>query len=367
MKKILILITILLLGIHIFPIIGQAKESMGYSVSAIIPDNQIDKTLTYFDLKMEPNQKQEIHLFVSNSSDKEQTIEIIPNNAKTNQNGVIDYSQTNGKLDSSLKIPLTSIISKAQEVTLAPNEKKKITFTLQMPEKSFDGLVLGGFYISKKQNTDKMKETEKDVQIINNYSYVIGIKIRENKNNVKPKIIMNEIKPMLLNYRTAITVNLQNTEATIINGLSVKAKVMKKGGSKKLHEVSKKELSIAPNSNFDFPINWENQILDTGKYTLQLVAKSGEDEWKFEEDFVISSKDSKLLNDGAIELDKQPANWIWIVTTVLFILLVFVILIIYFIYRNKKKKDAEKRAWLARKRRRKKAQENKKRQKNCSK
>ena len=72
------------------PMTGEAAETMAYSVKANIPENQINKTLTYFDLKMEPNQRQDITLTVSNSSDEKATILISPNVAMTNQNGVID-------------------------------------------------------------------------------------------------------------------------------------------------------------------------------------------------------------------------------------------------------------------------------------
>lgn len=362
MKKALLTLVVFLLGIQHMPLIGHAEESMAYSVKANIPENQINKTLTYFDLKMEPNQKQEITLTVSNSSDEKATILITPNVAITNQNGVIDYSQSKTKVDSSLKNPLISIISPKQEVALEAKEKKEVAFTLQMPEKSFDGTILGGFYITKKEEDTKGKETEKNVQIKNKYSYVIGLQIRENTNEVKPAMKMNQIKPALLNYRTALTANLQNTEATIMKDLSVDAKVMKKGSTTVLHETSKKNLSMAPNSNFDFPINWDNKTIEPGRYTLQLVAKASEDEWKFEEDFEISSKESKPLNEEAVELEKAEPNWLLIILSVAFSVLIFLALIVFLIYRYQKKKAAEKRARIIKKRKRKQTEEIKKKQ-----
>lgn len=357
MKKILLIIATLLMGASLYPTIGEAADTMAYSVKANIPENQINKTSTYFDLKMEPNQKQEISLTVSNSSDNEATILISPNVAITNQNGVIDYSQSKGKLDSSLKESIRSIISPAQEVVLGPKETKEVSFTIQMPEKEFDGLILGGFYISKKEDANQAKDEEKDVQIKNQYSYVIGLQIRENTNEVKPVMELHDIKPALLNYRTAVTANLQNTQATIMKDLMVDAKIMKKGSTTILHETKKDNLSMAPNSNFDFPIGWDNQSLDAGKYTLQLVAKTGEDEWTFEKDFEITAKDSKKLNDEAIELEKSEANWLVIIGSVVGGLLLLISIIGYFIYRHNKKKAAEKRARLIRQRKRKKAQE----------
>lgn len=364
MKKIIFIVAVLLAGACIYPTSGEAADTMAYSVKANIPENQINKTSTYFDLKMEPNQKQEISLTVSNSSDNEATILISPNVAITNQNGVIDYSQSKGKLDSSLKDSIRSIISPAQEVVLAPKETKEVPFILQMPAKEFNGLILGGFYISKKEDANQAKDEEKDVQIKNQYSYVIGLQIRENINEVKPVMELHDIKPALLNYRTAVTANLQNTKATIMKDLSVDAKVMKKGSTTILHETKKENLSMAPNSNFDFPIGWDNQSLDAGKYTLQLIAKTDEDEWKFEKYFEISAKDSKELNGEAIELEKSEANWFIIIGSVIGSLLVLILVVGFFIYRHNKKKAAEKRKRLIRQRKRKKAREMRKKKSN---
>lgn len=231
-----------------------------------------------------------------------------------------------------------------------------------MPEKPFDGTILGGFYITKKEEDAKGKETDKNVQIKNKYSYVIGLQIRENTNEVKPAMKMNQIKPALLNYRTALTANLQNTEATIMKDLKIDAKVTKKGSTTVLHETSKKNLSMAPNSNFDFPINWDNKTLEPGKYTLQLVAQSSDEEWKFEEDFEISSKESKSLNEEAVELEKAEPNWLLIILTVTISILFFLAIIGFLIYRYQKKKAAEKRARIIKKRKRRQAEENKKKQ-----
>lgn len=354
MRKLYSLIVILLIGGLISPIIGRAEGSMAYSAKANIPENQINKTLTYFDLKMEPGQEQEITLTVSNSSDKQTTIILSPNIATTNQNGVIDYSQTKGKLDSTLKTPLSSVISKEQEVTLAPNETKQVPFTLKMPDKSFNGLLLGGFYVTKKEEAEDSKEAEKNVQIKNNYSYVIGIQLRESLEEVKPQLKMNQIKPALLNYRTAVTVNLQNTEATIIKEFDVHAKVRKKGNGTVLHEATKTEMSMAPNSNFDFPISWDNQSLEPGTYTLDMTAKSGENQWTFEEDFTISAKESKTLNTDAVELEKKAPNWTLIILSVIAAMTLLIGGMLYLIYKHKKKKEAARKARIRMQKRRKK-------------
>lgn len=350
-KKFLIVLSIIFICIISFPKESQA-DSMAYSVKADIPENQIDKAKTYFDLKMTPGQRQEISLTVSNSGDEETSIFITPNNATTNQNGVIDYSEEKAKLDSTLKIPLTSIISGKQEVKLNPKETKQVTFVIQMPEKEYSGDILGGFYIQKKVDDTKAKKDE-SVQIKNQYSYVIGIRLNETDTMVSPKIKLNKVKPALENYRTAITANIQNTESKIINDLDINASVTKQDSTTVLHETNKKGLSMAPNSNFDYPISWDNEQLNPGKYTVHIKAKSGDADWNFDKNFEIKSDVSTKLNKEAVEVVKPEPNWIMIISIIVGIVILIGALLIFMIIKNEKKKrlELERRARLIRKKR----------------
>ncbi len=349
MKKKLITVFILVISFIILPKASQA-DSMAYSVKADIPDNQIDKAKTYFDLKMTPGQKQDISLTVHNSGDKEMTIFITPNNATTNQNGVIDYSEEKAKIDSSLKIPLTSIISGKQEVKLNPNETKQVPFTIQMPEKEYNGDILGGFYIQKKTDADENKKDE-SVQIKNQYSYVIGIRLNETDTVVDPTLKLNQIKPALQNYRTAVTANIQNVESTIINDLDINASVTKQNSETILHETNKKGLSMAPNSNFDYPINWDNEQLNPGKYTVHIEAKTGDKDWNFDKNFEIKSETSNKLNKEAVEVVKSQPNWILIITLSIGGIILIGGALIFLIVKNEKKKrlELERRARAIRK------------------
>lgn len=350
-KKRFITILILLVGLGFSPNVSKA-DTMAYSIKADIPENQIDKNKTYFDLKMTSGQKQEISLTVHNSGDKDTTVFVTPNNATTNQNGVIDYSEEKEKKDSSLKIPLTSVISGKQEVKLKPGETKQVPFTLQMPETEYNGEILGGFYIQKKiESNDSTKD--ESVQIRNQYSYVIGIRLNETDTPVAPKIKLNQIKPALQNYRTAVTANLQNTEAVIINDLDINASVTKQNSATVLHKTDKKGLSMAPNSNFDYPINWDNEPLDPGKYTVHIKAKSGEKDWSFDKNFEIKAEASTKLNKEAVDIVKPEPNWILIIAIIVGVVIIVGGLLVFLILKNEKKKrlELERRARLARKKR----------------
>lgn len=336
MKNVLSILFLLLLII-----LGNISNSqvvfagtMEYSVKANIPKNQIDKKLTYFDLKMVPGSKQTISLTVKNTSKKEKKIIIEPNTAITNQNGVIDYSKPKYKKDSSLKYAFSDLISPKQEITLKENETKKVPFTIQMPKESFDGVILGGFYIYEINKEDKAKENNQ-VQIKNEFSYVIGVKLTETDKVVKPELKLNKVQAGLMNYRTVVTANLQNTEAVIINNLNVYAWITKEGKKEKLHSTKKSKLSMAPNSNFDFPINWDNQKLEPGKYHLFVTATDGDQTWKFNKMFEIKGADAKMINKTAVEVEKDY-TFLFIGLAVLILALIIIIIILL-----KKKKRGE--------------------------
>ncbi len=302
-KNVWIFIFTLLFGVGLASnSVFASTDVVGYSVKANIPDNQIDKDLTYFDLRMQPGDTQIISLTVQNNSKETLTLMIEPNTAITNQNGVIVYSSNNHKNDSSLKYAFSDIVSSPQKVTLAGEQTKEVQFTIEMPEESFDGIILGGFYIySADANEGSSGENE---MIKNKYAYVVGTKLSNTDTEVKPNLTLNEVEATLINYRTAITTNLQNTEAMNIKGLEVTAKITEEGKEKVLREMTKTGMSMAPNSNFDFPITWDNEPLEPGEYHLYLSATDGDQIWEFEKAFEITDETASNLNTEAIDLKK---------------------------------------------------------------
>ena len=286
-KMTLLLSLFLILGFYL-PQSGYAKEGdVEFSVKALIPDNQVDTKKSYFDLRMQPKQKQEIETILYNSSDKEIMINISVHNATTNQNGLIVYEQ-DAKIDPSLKIPLNTIVTVSdQKITIPAYRSKTIKATIEMPDDEFDGTILGGLHFEKENQKD---ESSQAVNIQNKYAYVIGVQLSENDHEVYPDLQLKNIKPQLVNYRTAVVATIQNSEPVIIRNLNVQAFVFKKGDTKVLHESYKENMSMAPNSNMDFVIDWENQELEKGEYVLKMQAQTGEKEWKWVEEFTIEQK-----------------------------------------------------------------------------
>ncbi|MBC1376075.1 DUF916 and DUF3324 domain-containing protein [Listeria farberi] len=343
MKKIWTLIFVCILAILCFPVQQvDAAESNNFSVKAVLPDNQAS-SVTYFDLQMEPKQKQKLDVEITNQSKEKMTINCVANTAITNEMGYVDYSIPKTKPDETLKYPFAYITEESDsEVSLEPNETKIWSVTVQMPEESYDGIILGGLHFKEKtkEKTEKETKQEKEVQIKNEYAYVIGVKLTEKTTVVKPELVLNQIKAGSRNYRNVVEINLQNTKATLVGGLAVDAKIYKKGSEKVLHESKRTDLSMAPNSNFNYSVDWKNQELKPGKYKLHLVAKNKDDKWEWTRDFTISSDEAKKANKKALGLEKDY-TWMYIVGGLL--LFILIIIATYFVgKRAAKKKDDEK-------------------------
>ncbi|MGC3141919.1 WxL protein peptidoglycan domain-containing protein, partial [Enterococcus faecalis] len=88
--------------------------------------------------------------------------------AQTNYNGVIVYKGKKERKDSSLAYDLKELITGDQTLKLNGNEKKEVPYTITKPEQKFEGILLGGFHIHKK---DKEKFTNKKFQIKKDYTY----------------------------------------------------------------------------------------------------------------------------------------------------------------------------------------------------
>lgn len=343
------LITVMLLfliGFNIFPTVARAdgKNDLSFTMDVKPVENQIDTKATYYDLLVTPGQKQVLTVIVTNTGTDTKKIDVTPTNAITNQNGVIDYSKQSDdfKNDSTLKYPFTTLVGKAQSVELAPNESKEVNFDLSVPEESFQGMILGGFLVDLQEKEEEDSESSGGVKIVNKFQLVKAVRLRESEDTISPELKLNDVVPALVSYRTAVTANIQNTEPTMFGDMTVEANVTRKGQTEVIKSVTKKNLEMAPNSNFDFPIMWGTQRLSPGDYTLNLVATSGEKEWKFTKDFTITAEESDKINEEAVDLEEESTPyWIYIVIAVGLILLIIIIIVLVYFHKKKKREEEE--------------------------
>lgn len=299
------------------------EAQVPFSMEAVLPENQrSDSGVTYFDLVVKPESKQELQVVLKNASDQAVDLELSANGAVTNSLGTIDYGQPAAKKDQTAKYTLQELLQVPSEVTLAAGETKTITATLTIPQEPFTGVILGGIQaVEANQDT---ANSGGGLQLNSRYAMVIGVLLTEDPNNQpEPELKLNSVKPGLSNGYTAVLANLQNIQPALVGSMSITGTVYKKGSSEVFKKTEKTNQEMAPNSNFDFAIDWQNEALQAGDYTLKLVAQNKSHRWEFSQDFTISGNEEKTLNEKAVGI-KKDYTWLWIILgSLLFIALLF--------------------------------------------
>lgn len=334
--------------------VASAAE-MSFSVEAKLPENQVDKNKTYFDLRVKPGEKQELNVELQNNKDEVVTVEIHANTAITNNNGVIDYGEIKPKLDQSLKNPFAKIAKVDSEVALQPKEKKMVTIPVEIPTDPFAGILLGGLHFTQKE-AGKAEKAQAGMQIENKFAYVIGVRLSENDEPVSSDLNLLKVAAGQRNYRNVIIADLQNPMPRILGDMVVTADVYAQKDLKTALYHSKQEnLNMAPNSNFGYGIKMNNKAFKAGKYLLKMTVEADGKTWPFEQEFEIKEDEAKKFNDEAVELEEEPTSYLlYIIIGGIVLGLIIVGLIIWMVVQKRKHQAEIKRKARNKKKNRKK-------------
>ncbi|MHC5248216.1 DUF916 and DUF3324 domain-containing protein [Enterococcus sp. LJL90] len=301
MKKNKFLHTFLVILLFILPI-HQVNATEGtavdYSIKAILPDNQKNQDLSYFDLRVEPNTTQTIEVQVNNYSDETQKYFVEVNTAQTNGNLLIDYGSSEIPETSNNQTPISEFINYPKEIEIPPQKAGVISFEINVPTDAFDGVMLGGIHIKK----DFSDESSNDNQITSQYDYVLGLVLSENDNPVIPEVVFDSINPENITNNAGIAVRLENPTKTTIKNVTMSGHIYQDGSDTPLisREISKG--SIAPESVFDlFFFNGDTgttKPLEAGEYRLEMtLADDQEHKWTINEPFTITAKQAQQVNN----------------------------------------------------------------------
>lgn len=310
-------------------------SELNFAVIPQKPKNQIDMKKGYFDLKVKPGQNQELTVLLKNTTNKAVIIKPKIATTTTNNSGVVEYGPTKKKVDKTLKHNITDIITTEKKVTIKPDSTYNLKLKVSVPQESFEGSVTGGLTLEEEIKEADKESSGSGMSINNRFSYVVGFDLREDVAKIKPDLKLNKIAPSQRNYRNVISANLQNIEPTYVNQLKVDAKITKKNNEKVLYQTKKEKMQMAPNSNFDFPVELASgESLKAGKYTLDMTAKSYKNEWHWKKDFTISGDVAKELNEKDVTIEKSYM-WYYIIGGILLLLLIFILILLL----KKRKKD----------------------------
>lgn len=306
--------------------LATSTEKPPFTMESVLPENQKkDSKATYFDLVVQPEQKQQVSIRFQNLSDKKITLQLSTNSAVTNANGVIDYNKTDAKKSLTAKYRLDELLTFPDEVELAAGETKVISGELSVPKDRFEGILLGGItatMVPEKATNDKQKS---GLALTNQLAMTIGVVLTEDTQNVvEPELRLVQVQPGLSNGYTSVLATVQNINPQMVGQMTITGKVFKKGNSEVLKETVRKNQEMAPNSQFDFPVDWGKEELAAGDYTLKLVAQNKGHKWVFSKDFTIDKAQASKINEKAVGL-KKDYTWLYITIGILLFILLLIL------------------------------------------
>lgn len=345
MKKLISSLLISLLTIVLALVVELKPQSVyaegaGFTVSANIPDNQYDDSLSSFDLVMKPSQTQTLSVTVENLENDTKTLKASANTAYTTVAGTEAFDKHHpGKL-SQAEYQFSDIFEAPQTIKLKPHETKNVYFKVTMPTKPYDGLLKGAFYFKDTEADSTQQTNKKGFSVSNYYALAVSVVLREHpKVHIPADLKLRRIRVSETNYlnEPAVLAKLENTKPGTPGLMKIDAKVSRRKGSKTIFASSKDGHSMATNSSFESGIPLGKGWINPGKYHLHLVAKSKLKTWVFDRDFEISV-------NQAMKMNRKNKNlwWIWLIIILIIIFIILLITTYYLGYRRRKKVDEKK-------------------------
>lgn len=339
MKKIItfIFVSFLFLFLGVFQIKYVHADSPELSIETVLPDNQINKKVTYFDLNISPNLQQNLVLKVKNNGSNPLNIDVDITDGYTTFNGDLDYSitDTSKKISAPLSIK-ELIVPDKREINLGAKEEQEVSLKVSIPSDIQEGILLGGVRFSQhKESGDDNSEKE---SVSNQYAYVKGIQLTYGK---VPNVKLESDNARLSNIQHNPTVlfDISNKTASLGLGIQLKTRVEERNSGKVIANDTSK-IDIAPYANVTLPVKIGEEKLPAGEYKLiiNLQGKGIEEEQVLY--FKVTKEESQKTKEVASQVERYIPTWI-IIVGILFLLLLLVLIVII-IYQRKKRISASK-------------------------
>ncbi|MHC5247484.1 DUF916 and DUF3324 domain-containing protein [Enterococcus sp. LJL90] len=313
---------------------AQNTTEVGYNIQAILPENQVNDQDSFFNLRMEPSQEQTIQFVINNTSSEETTFALSINQAYTNTQGFIDYSDADAQLDDSLKYAISDIATVDNSVTVAANSSATVPIELKMPAEEYAGQILAAIQVIKEQDDDSSG-------ISNSYGYILGLKLTENDQAVTRELNLLSVEPAISFGNTSVVATLQNPTMDAFGHLVYHADVYNLADNEIVRSVDyDNNMQMAPNSTYGFAIDWDNQALEAGDYRLALtVGDAKGNVWEFDEAFTITEQQAQEINSVTVDEVNTQRLPIWVFIVIGAMTAIVLLFIIWLILAKRRKKD----------------------------
>lgn len=311
-------------------------DELGFSVD---PAEDPHYSNGYFKLDVEPNQTVEVPIRIKNTSDSDMDFEINKLNALTSGYGNINYTDEIKTEHGNFVNPdmaMSQYLKGDGVVSLKSGEEKIMKFLLKTPENVNEGTMLGGLSFKKKIVNDDSKKS-----LINSeFKRVIAIQANYNK-GVESPIKLSNSNVEITKESPNVLLGIKNESNSIKEGIYFDYKIMQ--GDKELFNGKSNKFKMAPSTEINYPIAWQDEKFSSGDYKLNVSYYEGEKKIDKVFDLKIPKEDVKKYKEESsskpvADYDDLP-KWAYIVI-VLVTLNLF--LLLFLLFKRKKEKKEEK-------------------------
>ncbi|WP_228765796.1 DUF3324 domain-containing protein [Bombilactobacillus apium] len=311
-----------------------------YGLKPIYGANQIAKN-GQLDIFGDPGSQQIITLGILNQDQKAHRYTARFYTAYTSGSGNYAYYRQR-KIDPSLRLNLRHYVQPKQKtVKVAANQLQNVSFQVQIPKSSINGYLMGGIVVTPaKGEAISRTVSQNGILLKNQFRQGIPVKIRQDKNlNRQPEFRVRQIVPTVNRAMKVrgVKANLQNYVAGFNGDIAAVATVTKRPDKHQFKKVSRQtHLSPAPNSNYNYQIDWGDSPLQAGDYHLNLKLRSADQtrSWVINKNFTINNSQAKKYN----QLSGIEPNYLWLWLSIALLTLLLVLGIgIYFGRRSQQK------------------------------
>ena len=344
---------------------NAAENKPLFSIKPVMPDNQADSKSTFWNVVLNPGQKETLYVDVINSTDKELKLKTNVANASTNMNGQVQYTSPTSKGSSvNPEVDLTKNVQVAKDIVLKAKETKRVPVDIEMANKSFTGLASGGVAFFQDPSTiEKSKsDNKKSFGVENRFQYVATLVMRQHPGTtdlVKPTLTLDKVGAQIINGQTVIGSVYSNTQPGYLDNMFMTVDIKGKNN----YDYSNMQMGMAPKTSFTLPIQTNGvtedgtmmyQPLEAGTYKYHAVVYGRIDDngqyqniktpdgktrnyryrWEFNKEFKITSSEANDLNKKNLFKPKEFNIWLWIAIGAGVLLL---IALLAYLFSNRKK------------------------------
>lgn len=328
-------IIILICIIGVLSVSADTKSGYFY-VKANLPENQIDKHLSYFDLHVKPGKTQTLSVTIFNRSDKQVQVSVGAVTASTNANGIIDYSKEVA-IDDTLKYSFSDMVTVRNPIiTIQPNSNENALFDIKIPKKKFKGEILGGFSFTQILDEDA-KNTDQSVNINNVIAYAIAVKLTENNKKIKSELLLTDVEYKSVDYKPTFVNTIRNIKPKVMEAMAMEMIITNLDNDSVVVNHNNEKVAMAPNSIMPYSafVDSGTEVIP-GNYLSKIKLTYNNEEIYLEKEFKVSQEHVASAKNPEVPF-RIP---LWLGFIVLIIVALIIISVIFYIRMRKYKKRA---------------------------